>query len=525
MKIYNPVVLVILDGWGEWDIKMGNAVAGANLPTIKELDTFYPKVLLQASGPSVGLPWGIYGNSEVGHQTIGSGQIIFQFLPTIDAAIGSGSFFKEKALLNAINWSKKNNSAIHLVGLTSDGGVHSHVNHLFALMEMIKEHGVANVFIHAITDGRDTAPTSAKGFIALVQKQAEKIGVGKIASVSGRYYTMDRNQHWDRMEKSFSVLINGQGITDMDPKSAIEKQYAKGNTDEYLDPICIVDENNKPIGTIKDNDSIICFNFRKDRSRQLARALSVPGFNEFPNVKIPKNLKFTAFTEYEEGLPVETVFPPQKITTRVGEILAQKNKTQLRIAEMEKFAHVTYFFNGGQGEPFPGEDRMFVPSNNVMSYAETPEMSAGKVTEKLVSAITKKSYDFILVNYANADMVGHTGNFNAGLKAVEYIDSCLRKVIKAVFNKDGCLVITADHGNIEEMLNLQTGEKDTEHSTNPVPCWLVRKGCHRQTADLSSSSEIEGIIADIAPTVLELMDIAPPDGMLGHSLVNTMDQK
>ncbi len=519
-KFWRPVVLVVLDGWGEWEVRMGNPVFVANLPTIDMLNKYYPKLLLGASGLVVGLPWGVFGNSEVGHQTMGSGQIIYHFLPTITAAIQSGVFFQNKVLLKAISWVKKHNSRLHLIGLLSDSGVHSHIDHLFALLRLAKQNGIKDVFVHAIMDGRDTPPNKGIRYIEELEAMMTKIGVGQIASLCGRYYIMDRNRNWDRIEKAFLVYINGEGVRERDPLAALEKQYKREKKgDEYVEPIVMLDQEEKPIGLIKENDAVICFNFRGDRSRQLARAFVDKNFHYFKKVKVPKNVFFVGFTQYDEDLDMPVAYEPQKITTRVGQILSEHGKKQLRIAETEKFAHVTYFFNGGWETPFPGEERIIIPSKNVRSYAEVPEMSAREVTAKLLAAIESDKYDFILVNYANPDMVGHTGNFQAAVKTLEVTDECLSRLIKAVLKRGGCLLITADHGNIEEMINLETGKIDTQHSTNPVPCWFVTPENKFKKPRQAGPKKMEGMIADIAPTILELFGWRKPGAMIGDSLL------
>lgn len=514
-----PVILVILDGWGEWDQEKGNVISLAELPTINELNNYYPKLLLQASGLSVGLPWGVRGNSEVGHQTIGAGQIIFQYLPTIDMAIENKSFEKNNVLLDAIEWSKKNKSKLHLMGLLSDGSVHSHINHLVALLQLAKKEKFEDVYIHAITDGRDSSPKSAEQYLSSIMSTCRDLKIGKIASVSGRYYAMDRNNNWERLEKAFLAFTEGTRIKERDPLEVIKGQYHRGITDEYFEPVTLVDDNDKPVGLIEDNDSIICFNYRKDRSRQLTRAFVDPNFNEF-KVKRPENIRYTAFVEYEPGFPIQVAFPAQEITTRLGGIIAEENMKQLRIAETEKFAHVTYFFNGGLEEPYTNEDRILVLSKKTDTYAKIPEMSAVEVTDKLLTAIDQEKYDFILVNYANPDMVGHTGDLKAGIKAVTVVDECLKKVIDKVVGIGGALVITADHGNVEEMVDLTTFERDTEHSTNPVPCWIITSDNRREEAMEDFVPNIDGMIVDIAPTILDLLKIKKPREMIGRSLID-----
>lgn len=523
MKICKPVVLMILDGWGEWRIEKGNPLKKAKLPTIERLNKHYPKTYLQASGMAVGLPWGVRGNSEVGHQTIGSGQIIFQYLPTISTAIGEGSFFKNEALLSAFDWVREKNSDLHVLGLLSDGAVHSHIDHLFAFLEMAKNNKVREVYIHAFTDGRDTHPQSARTFLAMLKKKIQEIGIGQIASLSGRYYAMDRNNNWDRTKKTFLAMTAGEGIKAFDTDSALDESYAKNILDEYLEPVVLVNENDRPIGLVKDNDAVVSFNFRKDRSRQITKAFVMEDVYELRDVIRPKNLKYVCFTEYEQGLPVEVAFAPQDITVRLGEVLAKNWKRQLRISETEKYAHVTYFFNGGVEQPYFYEDRILVPSKKVSTYAELPEMSAAEVTDKLIEAIDNHNYDFILVNYANSDMVGHTGDFNAAVKSVEFVDSCLERVIDAVVKKGGQMVVTADHGNVEEMVNVYTGETDTQHSKNPVPCWYVSVDSFLEKKPLEEEKiEAQGMLVDLAPTILEIMGIAKPVEMIGHSLLDQL---
>ena len=516
-----PVVLMILDGWGERETEKGNPVYSAELPTYKKLNQYYPKILLQASGMSVGLPWGVMGNSEVGHQTLGSGQIIYQFLPTINAAISDGSFFENEVLLNTVEHVKENDSSLHFMGLVSDGGVHSDMEHLVALLGFAKEQGVKNVYIHAITDGRDTDPKSATKYISSLQESIKEVGVGEIATLSGRYYTMDRNENWDRIERSFLAFTNGKGVKEKDPIEAIENQYQNDNNDEYLEPVVLTEESDNPRGLIQDNDAIVCFNFRKDRSRQIAKAFSVEDFNEFEEAQPPKNIKFVGFTKYEQSLPIEAVFHAQEVTSRLGQVLSENKKKQFRTAETEKYAHVTYFFNGGTEKPFSGEDRKVIPSKNTPSYADKPEMSAREVTDEILQAVDSDEYDFILVNYANPDMVGHTGDSRAAVKALEFVDGCVDEVIEKVLGKGGNMIITADHGNIEEMIDLYTGKKDTEHSTNPVPCWFLTPDNKKsESSGEDFKGEVEGMLVDIAPTVLELFQIEKPAPMVGRSLLD-----
>ncbi len=521
-----PVVLCILDGWGETGEIRGNPILKANLPTIKKLDEYYPKTYLQASGIAVGLPWGVVGNSEVGHQAMGTGQIIYQKLPIINTAIQDGTFFENETLIKSIEFAKEHKSRIHLFGLVSDGGVHSHVEHLFALLEVMKNNKFDDVFIHVVTDGRDTAPRSARAFLADLLNKIKQIGVGEIATIGGRYYAMDRSQNWDRIEKAYNAMVYGEGIKAKDPVKAVEDQYKKDISDEFFEPIVIEKTAGKPVAKIKEDDVFICFNFRKDRAKQITEAFALNNFEEFEKINPIKKIKVICFTEYEVGLPVDIVFVSQKITSRVGAEIEKANLSQLRIAETEKFAHVTYFFDGGKMIDYKNQEKIHVLSKKVSSYAKLPEMSAQEVTDKIVEALeSKKHPDFILVNYANPDMVGHTGDFDAGIKAVEFTDKCLGTLIEKTLMLNGALIVTADHGNVEEMVNLSTGDIDTEHSNNPVPCWLVKPDNHQsKNKSIEGSEEINrfeigGFLSDIAPTVLELLEIKKSNKMTGDSLV------
>jgi 2,3-bisphosphoglycerate-independent phosphoglycerate mutase len=516
-----PLVLCVLDGWGETNETRGNAILKAELPTIGKLDKFYPKTYLQASGIAVGLPWGVCGNSEVGHQSMGTGQIIYQNLPVINTSIQDGTFFENKVLLDTIEFAKKHKSNIHLFGLTSDGGVHSHIEHLFALLEMMKSSNFENVFIHFIADGRDTAPQSAETFLKDLEDKIDKVGIGKIATVSGRHYPMDRSQNWDRVEKAYQAMVYGEGSNAKTPLEAIKNQYKKEINDEFFEPTVIEDSNSQPVAKIKEKDVFLCFNYRKDRAKQIVKAFSLEDFSEFKKVQPIKNVKVVCFTQYQKDLPVEIVFSPQQVTSRVGEEIAKAGLSQVRIAETEKFAHVTVFYDGGLIVDFENQEKIHILSKKVDSYAELPEMSAGEVTEKIIEILDRKEVpDFILVNYANPDMVGHTGNLEAGIKAVEFVDKCLEKVIKRILSLDGCLIVTADHGNVEEMINLSTGEEDTEHSANPVPCWFISNdNFKKEEAGASDKLEVGGFLSDLAPTILDLLDIKPPQTITGESLL------
>lgn len=521
---YRPIVLVVLDGWGLSNTLQGNAIREATLPTFDTLNRFYPMTSLQASGIAVGLPWNTPGNSEVGHMTMGAGRVIYQNLPRIALAIQDGSFFKNEAILKAMEVVKKNGSALHIMGLLSEGSVHSHKYHLFMLMRMAKEQGLEKVFIHVFTDGRDSSPTSGIQSIHDLEGHIQTIGIGAVASVSGRNWAMDRNNNWERIEKTYAALVKGKGEESSSASQYLKESYAKGITDEFINPCVIVTSKNKPIATVSENDAVIFFNFREDRARELTKAFTDPDFKEFDRGKT-LDLTFVTMTEYEKNLPVTVAFPTEEISNSLGEVLSKNKKTQARIAETEKYAHVTYFFNGGAEKAFPGEDRFLIPSQTVAHFDEMPEMSAPKVTEKAIEIITSKKYDFVLINYANPDMVGHTGNEKASIKAVEATDKSLSLLIPAVMKAGGVLLITADHGNVETMKNLSTGEIDTEHSTNPIPFWFVTKDNQREKkADeiVREENQVEGLLSDVAPTVLDLMNIKPPSEMHGESLAHLL---
>lgn len=522
-KIPKPTVLIILDGWGLGENKKGNAISNAKLPTFEKINNFYPCISLQASGISVGLPWGEPGNSEVGHMTMGAGKVIYQNMPRITMAVQDGEFFKNPALLKSIDHAKKNDSAIHLMGLVGKGSVHSTSEHLYALLELLREQEVKKVFIHAFTDGRDSSPTSGIESIEELKVNLLKYGVGKIASISGRYFAMDRNNNWDRIEKSYITMTEGGENKITDVEKYLKDSYKKEIFDEYIEPACVF-ENEKPVGLISDNDSVIFFNYREDRARQMTKAFACSDFSDFP-VKKFEHLSFTTMTQYEEDLPVEVAFPPVKITSCLGKVLSENKMQQFRIAETEKFAHVTYFFNGGMEDSFAGEDRVIVPSKDVSSFDKAPEMSAHEITKKVLDNIEKDTYDFILINFANADIVGHTGNEKAAIEAVETIDACLKQIITSVLEKNGCLMITADHGNVEEMVNIHTGEKDTEHSSNPVPFWYITPTNHFETAQENREIQSAGLLSDIAPTILDILKIQKPADMTGESLLSILNLK
>ncbi len=518
-----PVVLCVLDGWGETTERRGNAILKAKLPTIEKLDKFYPKLYLQASGIAVGLPWGVFGNSEVGHQSMGTGQIIYQNLPIINTSIQDGTFFKNEILKENVKFAKKHKSKIHIFGLVSDGGVHSHIEHLFALLEFMKDNDFKDVYIHFVTDGRDTAPQSAEIFLKDLEDKISKIGVGQIATISGRYYSMDRSRNWDRIEKAYQAMVYGKGQRAKNPLDAIKSQYEKKINDEFFEPVVIENSENEPITKIKSKDVFLCFNYRKDRAKQIVKAFISKDFDNFEETQLIEDIKVVCFTQYQENLMADVVFSPQKITSRVGEEIEKSGLSQIRIAETEKFAHVTVFYDGGIIVDYKNQEKIHIPSKKVDSYAKLPEMSAKEITNKILEILNRPEIpDFILVNYANPDMVGHTGDLEAGVKAVEFIDQCLEEVIKKVLFLDGCLIVTADHGNVEEMINLSTGEKDTEHSVNPVPCWFINNNnVKKRNVEKNKENEfkISGFLSDLAPTVLDLLDIKIPEKMTGESLL------
>lgn len=520
--MYRPIVLTILDGWGLSTNVQGNVLKETSLPTIEKLDKFYPMTTLQASGISVGLFWGESGNSEVGHMAIGAGKILYQNLPRITLSVQDRTFFSNEALLKAFSRVKEKNSSLHLIGLVGEGSVHSYTEHLYALIEMAKQNDIANLYIHVFTDGRDSAPTSGTKSINDLQARLAMLEVGKIASLCGRNWAMDRNNNWDRIEKAYRLLTEGKGIQSDDPIQALQNSYAKDITDEYIEPTVIM-ENGNPVTTIKNGDSVIFFNFREDRARELTKAFVLPGFSDFSRERL--DLEFVTMTEYEKDLPVSIAFPPEIPRNGLGEILSKQNLKQLRISETEKYAHVTYFFNGGKEEPWPQEDRILVPSPAVSKFDETPEMSAPIITEKLLEAIETEKYDVIMVNYANADMVGHTGNEQACREAVKSVDKSLSMLVPAILKKGGCLLVTADHGNVEELKNIYTGQINTEHTSNPVPLWLVTPDNHREKTPeeiARQQAEIGGLLNDIAPTILELLGIEKPLDMNGESLLSIL---
>ena len=506
-----PTVLMILDGYGLSDKTEGNAVALAKTPVMDALEKEYPFVKGYASGLAVGLPEGQMGNSEVGHLNMGAGRIVYQELTRITKEIQDGDFFKNEELLAAVENCKAHDSALHLYGLLSDGGVHSHNTHLYAMLQMAKDHGLKKVYVHCFLDGRDTPPASGKDYIEQLLDKMKEIGVGEVASVMGRYYVMDRDNRWDRVEKAYRAMTAGEGETAVCPLCAVSASYDKEVTDEFVVPTVIV-KDGKPVATVQDNDSIIFYNFRPDRAREITRAFCADEFDGFPREK-RINVKYVCFTEYDVTIPNKSVaFKKVEVTNTFGEYLAAHHMTQARIAETEKYAHVTFFFNGGVEAPNEGEDRILVKSPKVATYDLKPEMSAYEVCDKLVDAITGGKYDVIIVNFANPDMVGHTGIIEAAVKAVEAVDECVGRAVEAIKKVDGQMFICADHGNCEQLIDEKTGEPFTAHTTNPVPFLLVNY-------DPAYTLRDGGCLADIVPTMIEMMGMEQPKEMTGKSLL------
>lgn len=505
-----PTVLLILDGYGERKEKEGNAIALAKTPVMDRLKKEFPYVEGQASGLFVGLPDGQMGNSEVGHMNMGAGRIVYQELTRITKSIQDGDFFENKALKAAVEHCKKEDSALHFMGLVSSGGVHSHIEHIYGLLELAKRAGLKKVYLHAFLDGRDTPPDSGKSFLLAVEKKMQELGVGEIATISGRYYAMDRDKNYDRVEKAYRAMVDGTGEKASSVEEAIDASYAKKVYDEFVLPTVI--EKDGAVHTVSDGDAMIFFNFRPDRAREICHAFCDDDFSFFER-GVRKNLFFVCFTDYDPTIPNKHVaFEKEEIHNTLGEVVSNLGKNQLRIAETEKYAHVTFFFNGGKEEPYENEDRILVPSpKEVPTYDLKPEMSCYTVTEKLTEAIRSGKYDLVVANFANPDMVGHTGVLPAAIKAIEVVDECMGKVVDAVESMHGNLFILADHGNADIMIDEKTGEPYTAHTTNPVPFILVSEEKHKLREG--------GCLADVAPTLLELMGIPQPKEMTGKSLL------
>lgn len=536
-----PMVLLILDGWGIGPASIGNAITQAKTPNLKKYWLTYPHTQLAASGQAVGLPIGEDGNTETGHLNIGAGSIVYQDLPRINMAISDGTFASNPAFQSAFEHAKKNDSALHLLGLVGSGGVHSNIEHLFSILELCKKANISKVYIHAFTDGRDSPPTSGASYIEKVEQMCRKFGVGKVVSVMGRYYAMDRDKRWERIEKAYNCMTLGDGLTADNAVNAVKEQYTKKTTDEFIEPTNILVDNQKIL--IQDNDAVIFFNYRIDRPRELTHAFvdvefeggvkkesfdpyaikyqnshlqTVTNTSVFQRKKVLKNLLFVTMTMYDENLPVTVAFPAQYIANPLGKVLADSGLRQLRMAETEKEKFVTYYMNGQKNTIFPGETRMIVPSKGAKSYDQVPEMSAKEITEIMIQQIRKNIFDVVICNFANADMVAHTGNLKASIKACEVLDECVGKIVSEVNLHGGIVMITADHGNCEELINTKTGEVDTEHSINPVPLIIIGQKYLGAATMLPS-----GILADVAPTLLKLMGISKPENMHGRALMDS----
>lgn len=535
-----PVVLLVLDGWGIGPDYPGNAIKQAKTPNINRFWLSYPHTQLEASGQAVGLPQGEDGNTETGHLNIGAGHIVYQDLPRINMAIADGGFFTNSAFINAANHVKQYNSTLHLMGLIGSGGVHSNIEHLYALLNFCKQQNLTKVYIHGFTDGRDSPPTSGLSYVQQVMEHCQQLGVGEIASLMGRYFAMDRDKRWERIEKAYNALTLGDGKECiLDPLQVMQAQYDQGITDEFIEPICVCNQD----GThrvIQDNDAAIFFNYRIDRPRELTRAFVMPDFEEgvkhvafdpytekyektniqkqtttatFQRQKVINNLYFVTMTNYEEGLPVDMAFPPQNIKNPIGKVFADRGLRQLRITETEKERFVTYYMNGQREEIFPGEQRVIIPSKGVKSYDQAPAMSAYEICDEMIKRLKSNMVDVVIANICNGDMVGHTGNLQAAIKACEVVDEVVGKIVNHVLLMNGVVFITADHGNVEEMINTTTGEVDTEHSTYPVPFFVIGKQYNKPSMLPS------GILADVAPTILKVMGIEKPSTMTGRALI------
>jgi len=510
MASRRPLVLVVLDGWGLREDREKNAIALARTPVYTELLDRFPHASLIASGEPVGLPPGQMGNSEVGHTNIGAGRIVYQDLTRIDKSIADGDFVDNETLAAAIGRCAGGAHALHFIGLLSDGGVHSHERHLHALIEIARRRGATRVFVHALTDGRDTSPMAGRDYLGRLQQVMDKAGVGRIATVCGRYYAMDRDKRWDRTKRAYDAIVRGEGNRGQDAQALVAASYAAGVTDEFIEPIVIVDADARPVGTIGETDSVVFFNFRADRARQLTLAIAFEAFDGFDRVVHPK-VHYTTMTEYDAtyGLPV--AFPPQSFTGNIAEVLTANGLTNLRLAETEKYAHVTYFFNCGEERPYAGEDRILVPSPKVPTYDLKPEMSADGIADTLVTDVSERKHDVIICNFANADMVGHTGSVAAAVTAVETLDRCLGRIAKAVEAAGGTLLVTADHGNAEQMWDAERNCPHTAHTSNPVPVLLADWNGPRRPLR-------HGTLRDVAPTMIGVLGLTQPAAMTGRDL-------
>lgn len=505
-------LLMILDGWGLRDSRRDNAVELARTPHLSRLKERYPHTRLLCSGEAVGLPDGVMGNSEVGHMNIGAGRVVYQDLVRINKAVREGDFFENPVLQAVMSTVKSGRCALHLIGLVSDGGVHSDIHHLLALLDMARKNGLKQVFVHAILDGRDTPPDSGVAYIARLKEHICRHNYGDIASICGRFYAMDRDKRWDRTETAYRLYTEGDGLHEKDPVEAVQKAYQRGEMDEFVKPVVLTDKGDHPLGLLRDGDGVICFNFRSDRVRQITHAFNDVRFPHFERRSLPGLCGYVCMTQYDETFSLPIAFAPVNLKDILGEVISRSHLSQLRIAETEKYAHVTYFFNGGEEKPFPLEDRCMIPSpRDVPTYDLKPEMSARTVTEKLLTRLDETAYDFVVLNFANMDMVGHTGFLDAAILACETVDECVGRIVEKVQAMGGAVLITADHGNAETMAD-ENGHPHTAHTLNPVP--LILADDSRMQAVLR-----EGVLGDIAPTILDIMGIEKPALMTGRSLI------
>ena len=525
-----PLVLIILDGWGYAPPSNANAISLARTPTYDKFLREFPNTLIHTSGRFVGLPSGQMGNSEVGHLNIGAGRVVYMDITKLDLMIENGELFSNPTLIDAMKLARTEGRRLHFFGLLSDGGVHSHQNHLYALLRMAKQNGADRVFVHAFMDGRDTLPTNGAGYIEQLQQKMREYGIGKIASVSGRYYAMDRDKKWEREKLAFDAMVNARGEagTYVDPVQGMRDSYNKGVTDEFVLPFICVDNKGEPVATIRDEDVCINFNFRADRARQITRCLAresgitPQGGRELPDAealdqliprdRVPKNLRYICLTQYDPKFTLPMVIPPESLTQILADVMTSLNMRNLRVAETEKYAHVTYFFNGGVEKPYPGEDRVLVQSPRVATYDLKPEMSAEGVADAVVKAVEDNTFDIVVVNFANADMVGHSGKIPPTIKAVETVDACLSRIYTAIKQRGGAMLVTADHGNAEQMIDPETGGPQTAHTTNPVPFITIAENASQFTL------RPDGALQDISPTVLGMLGIPQPKEMTGHDL-------
>ncbi len=507
-----PMVLMILDGWGCRESCPDNAISRADPEHFLALQKMYPHTCLECSGNEVGLPRGQMGNSEVGHLNIGAGRIVYQEITRISQAIEDGSFFRNEEFIAALDFAREHQGKVHIMGLLSDGGVHSELSHLLALLQLCRDHRMEQVFVHGFLDGRDVAPQSAMDYINLLELKMQEIGVGKIATLGGRYYGMDRDNRWERIEPAYNAIVMGEGLKAASAQAAVTASYEARVTDEFMEPVVLLDSEGQPVATIADGDAVIFFNFRADRARQISHALVDPEMGKF-NRRVRPKVHFVCMTQYDIDLDAPVAFMPQNLDNTLGEVLSRQGIKQLRIAETEKYAHLTFFFNGGVEEANPGEDRILIPSPKVATYNLQPAMSAREITERTLAEINRNSYDVIIMNYANADMVGHTGVLEAAVEAIRVLDECLQRVVDLVTQKGGVVIMTADHGNAETMVCPDTGCPLTAHTTNKVPFILVSEKYKGR------SLQDHGSLRDIAPTMLSLLGIDIPDEMTGTPLI------